>query len=265
MTTPVIKRTLTFFISIHGNPIHSWVPKRTVVSHFVCQYIVNEYPRQNRSSTPKVATFNSCTKCVGSQGIINNRPPDCHPVFWAWMHGWAHNRTYFDLQATVRGSLVCLAYSFLTIDMGVCTTRHCQTSGRLMQELNVVTVYICTKPASYDVINWNRITHITVKDFLQIRCYRSIHTMESYHACRSEFRFHNVTLPSHLMRSTTYTLILWSNSIQTPLNFSCYELEHLNCIKCEKCEFVLYCMSIDCTRKTCRIIQITKHIFQKVN
>ena len=31
-------------------------------------------------------TFNSSTKCMGSPVIINDRTPDCHPVFLAWRH-----------------------------------------------------------------------------------------------------------------------------------------------------------------------------------
>ena len=39
-----------------------------------------------------VPIFNSCTKCVGSQGKKkHDRTPDCRPDFWAWMHGRAHN------------------------------------------------------------------------------------------------------------------------------------------------------------------------------
>ena len=38
----------------------------------------------------------------------------------------------------LRGSLMCLAYFFDMITNGVCTTRHWQTSGRLVQELNVL-------------------------------------------------------------------------------------------------------------------------------
>ena len=34
-----------------------------------------------------VPTFNSCTKCVGSPRIIHDCTSDCHPVFWAWLHG----------------------------------------------------------------------------------------------------------------------------------------------------------------------------------
>ena len=40
----------------------------------------------------------------------------------------------------LRGSLVCLAYFFNMLSMDVCTTRHWQTYGRLVQELNVCTV-----------------------------------------------------------------------------------------------------------------------------
>ena len=36
-----------------------------------------------------------------------------------------------------RGSLMCLAYFFEMLSMGVCTTRHWQMSDRLVQELNV--------------------------------------------------------------------------------------------------------------------------------
>ena len=34
-----------------------------------------------------VPIFNSCTKCLGSPGIIHNRTPDCHSISWPWMHG----------------------------------------------------------------------------------------------------------------------------------------------------------------------------------
>ena len=38
-----------------------------------------------------VPTFNSCTKCVGSPGIVHDCTTDCLPNFWAWMQGWTHN------------------------------------------------------------------------------------------------------------------------------------------------------------------------------
>ena len=34
---------------------------------------------------PTMPTFNSCTKCVGSPGIIHDSTLNCHPVSWAWM------------------------------------------------------------------------------------------------------------------------------------------------------------------------------------
>ena len=37
-------------------------------------------------------------------------------------------------------SLMCLDYFFDMLYLGVCTTRHWQTSGRLVQELNECTV-----------------------------------------------------------------------------------------------------------------------------
>ena len=79
-----------------------------------------------------VPTFNSCTKCVGSRGLIHDRTPNCQPGSWAWMNEW----TWF---ASCAGHW----WSYLIVDilaMGVCTARHCQTCGRVVQELNVCTV-----------------------------------------------------------------------------------------------------------------------------
>ena len=63
-----------------------------------------------------------------------------HPIVTQFLvHGRTDDLTTersFDSQAT--GSLMCLAYFF---DMGVCTTRHWQTSGRLVQQFNVCTVF----------------------------------------------------------------------------------------------------------------------------
>ena len=33
-----------------------------------------------------VQISNSCTKCVGSPGVINDGTPYCHPVSWALIH-----------------------------------------------------------------------------------------------------------------------------------------------------------------------------------
>ena len=66
-----------------------------------------------------------------------------HPIaIQFYGHGCMNElTTERTLNCKLRGSLVCLAYLFLTLDMGVCTTKHSQTSGRLMQEIIVVTVY----------------------------------------------------------------------------------------------------------------------------
>ena len=36
----------------------------------------------------------------------------------------------------LRGSLICFAYILDMLSMGVCTTRHSQTSGEVVQEFN---------------------------------------------------------------------------------------------------------------------------------
>ena len=38
-----------------------------------------------------VPTCNYCTKYVGSQGILHDRTPDCHPVSWTWMRALPPN------------------------------------------------------------------------------------------------------------------------------------------------------------------------------
>ena len=88
-----------------------------------------------------VPTFNSCTKCVSSPGRIHDRTPDCHLISWAWMHGLPLQLTV-ALSRKLRGSSMCFAYICDIISMSVSTTRHGQTSGRLVQELNVRTVYV---------------------------------------------------------------------------------------------------------------------------
>ena len=58
-----------------------------------------------------VPTFNSCTRWVGSLGIIHDSTPDCHPVSLAWMLELPQLNV--ALICKLRGSLMCLAY-FLT-------------------------------------------------------------------------------------------------------------------------------------------------------
>ena len=110
-------------------------------------------------------------KCVDSQGIIHDRTPDCHQVSWSWMHGWSHNWTIFHWQATW-AIPICLTWApfstYMTVvcdfknhthsyskscmwergallfdkllSICVCTIRHWQTSGKLVQESNVCLV-----------------------------------------------------------------------------------------------------------------------------
>ena len=40
-----------------------------------------------------------------------------------------------------RSCVMCLTYFFDMLDVVICTTGHWQTSGRLVQELNVCTVH----------------------------------------------------------------------------------------------------------------------------
>ena len=86
-----------------------------------------------------VPTFNSCTKCAANPGIIHNRTPDCNPFFWILMPLMT-SQLNVALIHKLRGSLMYLAYLFGMISTGFGTTRHCQTSGRLVQELNGCTV-----------------------------------------------------------------------------------------------------------------------------
>ena len=67
-------------------------------------------------------------------GIIHNHTPNCGTVFWAWMT----SQRNVALICKLHGSLTYLT-CILTLSMGVCTTRHCQTSSRLVQKLNVCT------------------------------------------------------------------------------------------------------------------------------
>ena len=70
--------------------------------------------------------------------MVYDRKPDCHPVSRAWMRSHVPDLTTersFDLQ--VRWLFMCLAY---LLTCHVCTTRHWQKSGRLVQELNMCTV-----------------------------------------------------------------------------------------------------------------------------
>ena len=69
--------------------------------------------------------FNSCTKCVGSPGIIHDRTSDCHLVFWAWMRPQVPDLTTersFDSQGT--WVIVVLGLFFHMLSIGVCKAMH---------------------------------------------------------------------------------------------------------------------------------------------
>ena len=59
-----------------------------------------------------VPTFNSCSKCTGSMVIIHDCMPDCHSFLG--MDAWMTSQMKVALIRNVRGSLMCLAYFFLT-------------------------------------------------------------------------------------------------------------------------------------------------------
>ena len=62
-TTTTTTKTSRFFSSI----------SKTLLCN---RYVFRIFKRSTRT----VSTFNSCTKCVGSSGMIHDRMPDCHPV-----------------------------------------------------------------------------------------------------------------------------------------------------------------------------------------
>ena len=80
-----------------------------------------------------VLTFNSCTKCLGKPGMIHDRTPDCHG-----RHGRMDGRkTERNYDSQVRWVTDMLGLLLDMLSMGICKTRHWQTSGQLVQELNV--------------------------------------------------------------------------------------------------------------------------------
>ena len=83
----------------------------TIVSTHTCsRFSCGCWQRFQGNTVP---ICNSCTKRLGSPGEIHDRTTDCHQVHWTWM------------QPQVPDLI----------------TRYWQTSGRLVQELNVCTVH----------------------------------------------------------------------------------------------------------------------------
>ena len=81
--------------------------------------------------------YNSRTKCSVSPGIIHDHTPNCHSVCWVWMRPQVPGLT---IERSLDSQVTCVIdiLFFLTmLSMGIFTSTHWQTSGRLVQELNV--------------------------------------------------------------------------------------------------------------------------------
>ena len=92
----------------------------------------------DKTYTGAVPTFNSCTICQDSPGKIHFCTPDCRPASWTWMTSQLNIILIHQLCGSF--SDVLSLFSDM-LSMGVCTTKHWQMSGRLVQELNVCTVH----------------------------------------------------------------------------------------------------------------------------
>ena len=66
----------------------------------------------------------------------NAHPHTRLPPSYLGMNAWMTSQLKVALIHKLRGSLMCLAYFFDMLFMGVFPTRHCKTSGQLVQELN---------------------------------------------------------------------------------------------------------------------------------
>ena len=74
------------------------------------------------------------------QPVHNTRPHAWSPPCFLGMDAWMTSKLNVALIRKLHGPLVCLAYFVHMIPNGMCTTGHWQTTGRLVQELNVCTV-----------------------------------------------------------------------------------------------------------------------------
>ena len=74
----------------------------------------------------------------GQPGHKNDRTPNCHQFPGRGGMEDLATESSFDWQAT--GIIAMLGLFLDMLSMVVCTTRHWQTSGRLVQELNICTV-----------------------------------------------------------------------------------------------------------------------------
>ena len=70
----------------------------------------------------------------------NTRPHTRWPPSSLGMDAWMSSQMHVAMIRKLRWALVCLTYFIDMLSMGVCSTRHWQTCGRLVQELNVCSV-----------------------------------------------------------------------------------------------------------------------------
>ena len=91
-------------------------------------------PSQSGSTVP---TFNSCTKCLVTPGIVHDQLPPSFLDMDAC--------TTSQLNVVLIRKLLCAWFIFDILLISVFTTRHWQTSGQLVQELNVGTVFVSLK------------------------------------------------------------------------------------------------------------------------
>ena len=96
---------------------------------------------RNTACRGTVAPFNLYTKCVGSPGI-KTQPHARLPPSFLYMDACLTSQLNVALIRKLPGSLMCLNYYSMLLSMDVFTTRNRQTSGRLVQELNVCTVHV---------------------------------------------------------------------------------------------------------------------------
>ena len=80
-----------------------------IVTHATIITFFKGYSNSSHQLINTVPIFYSCTKCVGSPGIMHDRMPDCHPASWAWMT----SQLNVALICKLPGSLMCLAYFFV--------------------------------------------------------------------------------------------------------------------------------------------------------
>ena len=87
--------------------------------------------------------FYSCTKCLGSLGIIHNPMPDCHPASWAWLRDQVPELTTdhsFDSHATWVTDIDVLVVIHWHVTRGCLYNQTLADVCVTVQELDVCTV-----------------------------------------------------------------------------------------------------------------------------